>query len=259
MRAVQVDPRGSVDATRLLVLADALRPLAGRMGEGDGTPALEELVRIAVAHVPGAASASLTLRRGSRLTTEAATHEVARRADTLLGRPGCGPGTDAEFSDPVHVTGDVATDRRWLRWGRAVHQQLGITSVLWQRFTLLDEPGATAALTIYSAQPHAFDDRSAGMGLVLASHGSLLVTAALARDRATKLLRGLESNREIGVAIGILMQQHRISRGAAFDLLRAASQNSNRKLAAVASEVADTGTLAVHQRPAAPARPVPAV
>ena len=54
--------------------------------------------------------------------------------------------------------------------------------------------------------------------------------------------------------MGILMQQQRISRDAAFDVLRAASQHSNRKLAEVASEVADTGILAVQQRAAAAAK-----
>jgi hypothetical protein len=134
-----------------------------------------------------------------------------------------------------------------------------VSSVLWQRFTLLGEPEVMAALTMYSERRDAFDERAAGMGLVLASHGSLLVTAALARGRATNLLRGLESNCEIGVAMGILMQQHGISRDAAFDVLRAASQHSNRKLAEVASEVADTGILAVHQQRAVPVKPARAV
>ncbi len=85
MRAEQVDRRGTDDAAHLLVLADALRPLAGRVSEGDGGPAFDELVRIAVAHVPGAGSASLTLRRRNRLTTEAATDETARQADAAAG------------------------------------------------------------------------------------------------------------------------------------------------------------------------------
>ncbi len=134
-----------------------------------------------------------------------------------------------------------------------------MSSVLWQRFTLLGEPEVAAALTIYSETRDAFGERAAGMGLVLASHGSLLVTATLARGRATNLLRGLESNREIGVAMGILMQQHRISRDEAFDVLRAASQHSNRKLSEVASEVADTGILAVHHRRPVPVKPARAV
>ena len=259
MRAEQVDRGGTDEATHLLVLADALRPLAGRVCEGDGGPALHELVQVAVAHVPGASSASLTLRRGTRLTTEAASDDTARRADRLQLEPGGGPGTDAAFHESVYVTGDVGSDPRWPGWGRAVRHELGVASVLWQRFTLLGEPAVVAALTMYSERHDAFDERAAGMGLVLASHGSLLVTATLARSRASNLLQGLESNREIGVAMGILMQQHRISRDEAFDVLRAASQHSNRKLSEVASEVADTGILAVHQRRAAPAKPARAV
>ena len=45
--------------------------------------------------------------------------------------------------------------------------------------------------------------------------------------------------------MGILMQQQHFTRQQAFDVLRVASQNSNRKLAQVASEVADTGTLTI--------------
>jgi len=67
----------------------------------------------------------------------------------------------------------------------------------------------------------------------------------LASDRARKLKRALETNREIGVAIGVLMHRHRLSRTQAFDVLRAASQDSNRTLSDIASEVVDTGTLSI--------------
>ena len=49
------------------------------------------------------------------------------------------------------------------------------------------------------------------------------------------------------MAIGILMSQRRFTRQEAFDVLRVASQNSNRKLADIAVEVADTGTLTIGQ------------
>ena len=218
-------------------LAEALRPLAARAAEDEGRQALEELVRIAVTRVPGARCASLTVRHGSRFTTEAATDEAARQADQLQYQLGSGPGVDTEADDSVFLTGDVAGDGRWPQWGRLVQ----------------DESGAVATLNIYSDDPDAFGDRAAAMGLVLASHGSLLVTATLARGRATNLMRALESNREIGVAMGILMQRHQITRDEAFHVLRTASQDSNRKLSAVASEVADTGILAVEVRsPIAP-------
>ena len=67
----------------------------------------------------------------------------------------------------------------------------------------------------------------------------------LATNRAGHLSKALQSNREIGVAMGILMLQHRFTREEAFDVLRVASQNANRKLAGLAAEVADTGTLTI--------------
>ena len=45
--------------------------------------------------------------------------------------------------------------------------------------------------------------------------------------------------------IGVLMARHQLTRDQAFDVLRVASQRSNRKLVDVALEVADTG-LAPH-------------
>ena len=87
------------------------------------------------------------------------------------------------------------------------------------------------------------------IGLVLATHGSLFVTAMLARHRADNLMRALESNREIGVAMGILMQRHHLTREQAFDVLRIASQDANRKLADIAAEVAVTGILAIRRWP----------
>jgi AmiR/NasT family two-component response regulator len=45
--------------------------------------------------------------------------------------------------------------------------------------------------------------------------------------------------------MGVLMNQHQFTRQEAFDVLRVASQNSNRKLADIAVEVVDTGALTI--------------
>ena len=229
----------------LVELADAMTSLAQRAVDDDARPALEELVRVSIERVPGARWASLTVLHGRRFTTEAASDELAVAADLLQYRIGSGPCVDAVLDDSVYVTGDVAADERWPDWGRRVHEELGISSVLSQRLRLLDDSGAVAGLNIYADRVDAFSDRAVGMGLVLATQASLLVTAMLARDRATNLVRALESNREIGVAMGILMQRHQLTREQAFAVLRAASQDSNRKLVDIAAEVADTGILAV--------------
>ena len=51
------------------------------------------------------------------------------------------------------------------------------------------------------------------------------------------------SNREIGVAIGIIMATSRLTRADVFGLLRIASQHANRKLIDIAIEVGDTDEL----------------
>lgn len=60
---------------------------------------------------------------------------------------------------------------------------------------------------------------------------------------AAMLRVALQNSRDIGTALGILMSQHKIGRDAAFELLRTASQHSNRKVRDLALEVVETGTL----------------
>jgi AmiR/NasT family two-component response regulator len=64
-----------------------------------------------------------------------------------------------------------------------------------------------------------------------------------AQRSMTDLQAALESNRRIGIAIGILMTRLRITDEAAFDLLRRASNDRNVKLRQVAEEVIYTGAL----------------
>ncbi len=78
-----VRAREDVGSAELLDLADAMRSLADRATEADGRPALQELVRISIERVPGATWASLTVLRGTHFATEAATDDVAARADAL--------------------------------------------------------------------------------------------------------------------------------------------------------------------------------
>lgn len=69
------------------------------------------------------------------------------------------------------------------------------------------------------------------------------------------LERALDSNRDIGVAMGIPMTRHPVTQEQAFDLLRLASQHGHRKLVEVAQDVITAGDLAVPH--AAAGRPLP--
>ena len=64
-----------------------------------------------------------------------------------------------------------------------------------------------------------------------------------AQQTTTQLQMALTTNRQIGVAVGVLMAREKVTSERAFDLLRVRSNNTNRKLRDVAEEVALTGQL----------------
>ena len=66
-------------------------------------------------------------------------------------------------------------------------------------------------------------------------------TARDAVSKAEHLGVALQSSRQIGAAIGIIMSLHKVPEAAAFDVLRMASQRSNRKLRDLAVDVIETG------------------
>ena len=95
-----------------------------------------------------------------------------------------------------------------------------------------------AALNLYATRPGAFTDQSTATGSMFAAYASMALLAAARQDTANHLTRALETNREIGVAMGILMANGRLTSQQAFDQLRTASQNLNRKLHDIAADVA---------------------
>ena len=76
---------------------------------------------------------------------------------------------------------------------------------------------------------------------VLAAFASVAVAAAENHERAEQLQQGLESNREIGKAIGLLMAAHKVSADEAFQLLRTTSSQMNIKLAKIAARIVAQG------------------
>jgi hypothetical protein len=232
----------------LVEVAAAMRSLSLRVAGDDGDRApLDALVVLVAERVPGARWVSVSMLRSGRFTTAASTAEQAQRADVLQYDIGSGPCVDAVLKESLYVTGDVGTDPRWTEWGRRANSEVGVNSVLSQRLQLQGHDEIVAGLNIYSDAPSAFDRAAVGVALILATHGAMVLSQHLASREAGHLERALISNRDIGMAMGILMSQHRFTRQEAFDLLRVASQNSNRKLADIAVEVADTGTLTIDQ------------
>jgi hypothetical protein len=208
--------------------------------------------------VPGAQYASISQGRRGKFCSVAATDPAAERADAIQYELGSGPCVDAILDDVTYRTGDLPADTRWPQFGPRAFAAVGARSMLSFRLFFQDDEGLIAGLNLYSNDRDAFDDDAMQVGTVLATHGALAVLLGAARERATNLNRALESNREIGIAIGVLMATYKVTREQGFDLLRIASQNSNRKLINIATDVADTGTITLpaggtqHAAPAPP-------
>lgn len=211
---------------------------------------LQALADVAAARVDGAGWASITTRSGSRWVTSASTGEQAVRADALQYELGTGPCVDAIVDDTIYNPDDLRHDDRWPELGRRLADEIGMRSMLSFRLAV-DGAAMIGGLNLYADRPHAFDEDSMTVGLLLATHAAALVALLDNREKTEHLQKALQSNRDIGVAIGILMTAHKVTRDQAFDLLRIASQHTNRRLHDIALDVADTGTLegVLPQRP----------
>lgn len=206
------------------------------------TDTLASISRLVVDRVPRAEWASVTEGRNGRFTTVAATDDRARLVDQIQYDVGTGPCVDAILQDTVFRTEDLRQDRRWPTFAQKAAETSDVRSMLSFRLFVEDDE-RVAGLNIYSTRTEAFDDGAEVVGTLIATHGALAVQVATARDQAAQFQRALYNSRDIGVAMGVLMSRHKVTRGEAFDLLRLASQNTNRKLADIAVDVADSGSL----------------
>lgn len=212
--------------------------------EPDSGSTLRALSRIAVERVPGAQRSGITVgREGDTFETVAATDATVERTDALQYELRSGPCVDAIIENTTFNAPDLRSDDRWPEFGRRAAEEVGIVSMLSIRLFTESDLGLIAGLNMYSDKPRAFDAASETVGVLLATHGALAVGRASAQDKAENLLIALKSSREIGIAMGIIMGQTKVTRDQAFDLLRIVSQHLHRKVADIATEIADTGSL----------------
>ena len=206
---------------------------------------LERLTEASVRLIPGAEDAAVSLGRShgrEPFRTVAATSDLPLRVDKIQYDLERGPCVDAILDQTVFRTGDLRSDPRWPDFGQRAADDTGVLSMLSVRIFLGDDD-LIAGMNYYASKPQAFDDTSEALGVLAATHGALALTAARQHERAANLERALQSNRDIGVAMGVLMSNHKITKQQAFDLLRVASQHTHRKLRDVAEEVGETGAL----------------
>jgi GAF domain-containing protein len=142
----------------------------------------------------------------------------------------------------------VRRERRWRHYAQRVLLETPVRSEV--SYPLQLPECDFGVLSLYSDQDGYFTEDARATAEIYAGHVLMALSHARERDRAANLEIGLASNREIGIAIGVLMTTHRVTHQQAFEMLRTASQHAHLKLRDVAAEVVLTGEL-----PAAPVRP----
>lgn len=207
----------------------------------------QAIVDIAVDVVTGCDHASVMIKGKDGFVTVAASDAVASAIDELELLLGEGPCLDAVITEDPQIAPDLAESSPW---PALTAKTLAATPVRGSMgFRLLTDGRKAGALDLFSDRPNGFDERSVNEASVLASFASVALMTFSAREQAENLKKALESNREIGKAVGLLMSAHKVSKQRAFDLLDRTSQELNLKLADVASRVV-RGQQSQHARPA---------
>lgn len=196
----------------------------------------------APALVVGADHASICVVKFAGYETVLASSPVAEALDRLQAGFASGPGVDAASTGDAQLSTDLSIDERWPEFGPTAVANHGTRSVLSVQLAAGGQHRAGAVLNLYAGPPDAFDETSRAMAEMLAAAAAVALGATRISERNANLELALQSNRDIGTAIGILMGLHRVTRPAAFTLLREASQRSRRKLRDIALAVIETGS-----------------
>jgi hypothetical protein len=229
-----------MDSSELDDLAKEFAALGADLhGDAENGAVLHRMMQLAVKHIPGCSWASITLITNNRSRTVASSDPVAAEADRLQQQLEQGPCRPTAIDEHSYLLFDVEHEQRWPGYAQALLRQTPVRS-----FLSFDLAGAEqAALNLYGAAAGCFEDESVQFGAVFAAHTTTALALYRAEERADNLKVALASNRQIGIAIGILMAYHRVTQDEAFALLRSASQQLHIKLRDIAQDVVETGTL----------------
>jgi hypothetical protein len=205
--------------------------------------ALQELSEVAKVAVTGASEVSVTLVVKDNANTAAYTGDLALHLDEGQYERGYGPCLDAATSGDVMHIDDMATETRWADYTGEARRR-GAGSSLSLPLAVDEDKKVSAALNIYGAAAHAFDQGARRTAVTVAAAGESLLANLHEHDSSRQLVRqlaqALESRPVIDQAKGILMRDRGCTASEAFDLLVAASQRTNRKLRVIAQDVVDS-------------------
>ncbi len=187
--------------------------------------------------VPGCDHASLMLVNRGQPLTVAASDQVARTVDDIERATGEGPCLDAIENEAAQIESDFLSPSAWPALARGVVTRTPVRGAM--GFRLMLDQKKVGAINLFSDTPGAFDSDTADHAIMLTAFAAVTVSAIISGEEANTLRHGLQSNREIGKAIGLMMAMHDVSDDQAFEMLRKTSQDMNVKIAALATSVVE--------------------
>lgn len=136
---------------------------------------------------------------------------------------------------------DLDSESRWPQYTARLRAETPLRSAL--GYCLIIDNLVLGAMVLFADQPGFFTDSMCRFADVYADHAAIALARVGDHERAENLETALQSNREIGMAVGILMVRYGLTDQAAFDLLRVTSQHEHRKLREIAAETVYSGEL----------------
>jgi GAF domain-containing protein len=234
-------------------LERSIRELARfSVADGSMTEILDKIADQAKQTLEPAAMVGLTMRVNGKPSTPVFTDEEAPEIDSAQYTTGVGPCLDSLRDGATYVIPSTATDERWRPFSAACFSH-GILSTL--SVPVSSDTETLAALNFYARVEGAFGPHEQELAAAFADSAAVVIANSQAywsvRQLADELSLALESRVAIEQAKGILMASGNTS-AQAFDILKRASQRTNRKLRVVAEElVADAERRAAAARPSA--------
>ncbi len=214
-------------------LADVMADTADRLDEEQSLDdALDAAVHTVLGAVPGVDHASVTRRLSNgRLETVAATDQLVRDLDELQYETGEGPCVHALTSGESQVIDQRDNPDQWPRFTLRANE-LGVRARM--AYLLTRDAHMEAVLNLYSTEVDEFDIDTQHIGRLFATHAAI----AMGKARVEEGLNlALSTRKEIGQAIGILMERYSMDEDRAFQFLVRVSRSSNMKLRDISREM----------------------
>lgn len=215
--------------------AQRLADFASALTDADDFDATaDQLIHFAVEAVGATYGGITVIQPHGRLKTLGGTAALVNELDHAQYELREGPCVEAATELKSLVSGSLADDPRWPRWGPEAARR-GVFSVL--SAEIHSRGQRIGALNMYSTESDAFHDPDVELARVLATQ-SAPVMAVMQTEKG--LRQALETRTLIGQAQGILMERFEIDADRAFAALRRFSQNTNTPLRDVAHQLVTT-------------------